>query len=66
MQGLATAISGFYEAEEIEVAKCKLFETAKDVFTAPSNGGVAEALPRQQVRRVNVSLILTTCLNCTV
>jgi hypothetical protein len=51
MQGLATAISGFYAAEEIEVAKCKLFETAKDVFTAPSDGRVAEALPRQQVRR---------------
>ena len=33
-QGLATAISGFYSVDEIEVAKCKLFETAKAVFTA--------------------------------
>jgi hypothetical protein len=51
MQGLATAISGFYSADEIEVAKCKLFETAKAVFTAPTDGRAAEALPRQQVRR---------------
>ena len=33
MQGMVTAISGFFAADEIEVAKCKLYEIAKDVFT---------------------------------
>ena len=49
--GLATAISGFFSVEEIEFAKCKLFDIAKEVFTAPTDGRVAEVLPRQQVRR---------------
>jgi len=44
-------ISGFFSVEEIESAKCKLFDIAKEVFTAPTDGRVAEVLPRQQTRR---------------
>ena len=41
----ATAMSTFFSVEEIESAKCKLFDIAKEVFTAPIEGHIAEILP---------------------
>jgi hypothetical protein len=54
LSGLVTTISGFYTVDEIEAAKNKLFEVAKNLSSTKGVTGEcipADSLPRQQARK---------------